>query len=709
MNTLLICEKDNAARRIAAILSNGKQKTSKMSRIPVYDFEKNGESYTIMGLKGHVVNPDYPQEFNNWNKVKPRDLIRVKPIKKITQKSIVDVLSKLGREADRVIIATDYDREGELIGVEALEIIKKKNSDFEIKRSRFSSLTPAEISKAFDNLVEVDYNLSAAAESRQLIDLSWGAVLTRFISTASRQMGRDFLSVGRVQSPTLTLIVDREKERKAFVPQPYWEILTNCRKDDMGFAAKHRKDRFWKKEEAQAVWEKVKDATQGKVTGLNLENRKELPPPPFNTTAIQREATKIGLSPSQTMNIAENLYNNGYISYPRTDNTVYPPTLNLQELVHKFSASKEFGSLARKLEERGVYKPTRGKKQTTDHPPIHPVQYIPKEKLSSQEWKLYNMIVRRFFATLGTAAKIEKLTVEIDIETEPFITRGQRYLEMGWREFYPFGIKKDSILPGFVAPGEARDHELLVDVDKLDFLDKETQPPTRYSLAKLIQLMEDRELGTKSTRHTILTKLYDRGYIDGTPPVPTEIGYSVIDALQRHAEHITKSQMTSTLEEDMDLIAEGKKELDEVVDESQDYLEKIVDLLEEHRAEIGKEIRVAIEKKNEVGNCPKCDSILSVKRSRYGKRFVGCTGFPNCRQTYPLPPYGKVVATGEYCERCKAPFVLVYNKKRGQKPWRICINLQCSKKQQEEKRAEANKGNEEKGDEEKKENEETKL
>jgi len=682
MNTLLICEKDNAARRIASILSDGKHKVSKLNRTSVYDFEKDGKSYTIVGLRGHVVNPDYPVEFNNWNKVNPRALIRVTPIKKITQKSIVDVLVKLGREADLVIVATDYDREGELIGVEALEIVRKNNPDFEIKRSRFSALTPGEITKAFQNLVDVDYNLSKSAESRQLIDLSWGAVLTRFISTASGQMGRDFLSVGRVQSPTLALIVDREKERQAFVPKPYWEIHADCSKDSVEFKAKHKKDRFWAKEEALKAWEIVKDRAEGTVKDVAKETVTEPPPPPFNTTSLQREASKIGLSPAQTMNIAETLYNSGYISYPRTDNTVYPPSLDLRKIVSKFRSSPEFSSMGRKIEEKGSFKATRGKKQTTDHPPVHPVQYVTKSKLSQQEWKLYEMIVRRFFATLGDTAVIEKIRVGIDINDEPFVARGQRYLKYGWREFYPYGLRKDTILPRF-EPGEmggdGASSTVVVVVKKMEFQEKETQPPTRHTQAKLIQLMEDLGLGTKSTRHTIITKLYERAYIEDNPPVPTRIGYSVIDTLEHHAEVITKPDMTATLEQDMLDISKGKKTLKDIVQESQDYLEKIVDILEKHRTEIGKEIKVAIEKDNEIGSCPRCGSPLIVKRSRFGKRFAGCQSFPKCNQTYPLPPYGKIVATGTKCSACGSPMVNVYAKKR--KPWNICINLNCPSKQ----------------------------
>ncbi len=210
---LVICEKNISAKRIAYILSDGKSRSTHIGKTPVYEFIKNDELWKVIGLRGHIINLDFPSNFNRWNKVPPVELIDIEPVKKVSEKSIAASLKTLVDKNPYLIVATDYDREGELIGVEVIDLIKGYNKDINnIKRAKFSAITGYEIKNAFDKLAKVDYNLSSAGETRQVIDLIWGAVLTRFISLTSHRLGRDFLSIGRVQSPTLALLVERERE-----------------------------------------------------------------------------------------------------------------------------------------------------------------------------------------------------------------------------------------------------------------------------------------------------------------------------------------------------------------------------------------------------------------------------------------------------------------------------------------------------------------
>ena len=225
---LIVTEKNIAARRIAAILAPKTPKKDRVSGVDVYRYEigsgENRQETAVVGLSGHIVGIDFPKEYNNWQKVDAKALIDAEIITTPINRKIVTALKSLGKEASRVTIGTDYDREGELIGVEALNIIKKVNPDVPFDRVRYSAITPKAIEVAFSNPTNVDFNLADAGHSRQVIDLVWGAALTRYISLAAGRLGKMFLSVGRVQSPTLSLIVDREKERNIFVPTPYWEI-----------------------------------------------------------------------------------------------------------------------------------------------------------------------------------------------------------------------------------------------------------------------------------------------------------------------------------------------------------------------------------------------------------------------------------------------------------------------------------------------------
>jgi len=365
MNVLIICEKNNAAKRIAAILSDGNAKKTSHKKVPVYDYEAGDISFTVVGLKGHILSLDFPEGYNNWQRVHPSELVNIDPLKKVHEQSIYNTLKDLATEADEVIIATDFDREGELIGVEALEVVKKFNPDFQVKRARFSSLTSGEIDQAFKELAAIDFNLSEAAECRQVIDLVWGAVLTRYLSLAAKQMGKDFLSAGRVQSPTLALIVDREREIKNFIPVPYWEIeaiLWGPKGDQTAageFKALHAEGRFKDMKFADASYERASKDGEGTVRSADRSQKKERPPAPFNTTSFLRAAASRGLSPAAAMSVAEALYNRGLISYPRTDNTVYPPSLELKEVLEMLKGTF-FRDLAAKLLEKDTLKPTRG-------------------------------------------------------------------------------------------------------------------------------------------------------------------------------------------------------------------------------------------------------------------------------------------------------------------------------------------------------------
>ncbi|UCC93447.1 MAG: DNA topoisomerase I, partial [Thermoplasmata archaeon] len=591
MGLLIISEKENAARRIANILSRGSSKRTVINRVPVHRYVADGgEEVAVVGLRGHVFNVDYPSKYNNWFSIAPARLVEIDPIKVEEAPHIVGALRDLAREADAVIIATDYDREGELIGVEALTVVLEENGELDVKRSRFSALTPQEVNEAFAEPVEVDHALASAGETRQIIDLVWGAVLTRFISMASSQVGSDFLSVGRVQTPTLALIVDREIEIDAFVPVPYWEVWADCDHEDEAFRAHHKTKRFDERKDAEAVLANVEGVKEGTVTKMNRRTRKEKPPAPFNTTSFLAQASSIKMGAAKAMDIAEDLYTNGYISYPRTDNTVYPASLDLKGILEQLRETP-FKEEAERLLAQETISPSRGKTQTTDHPPIHPAAPATEKKLKGDKWKVYEMVVRRFMATVAWHAHIETRKAELDIGGEPFRAEGAHYLDRGWRDFYPYFRDIEKYMPD-LKEGE------VVPVEKVEILDLETKPPARYSQGKLIQEMDRLGLGTKSTRHTIIQKLYARNYIESSPLRPTATGRAVISALENHARTITEPDMTAALEADMTKIAEGQSDLEAIVAESREMLTGIMETLEAERTEIGNEIKVALREQN---------------------------------------------------------------------------------------------------------------
>ncbi|RJQ54477.1 MAG: DNA topoisomerase I [Actinobacteria bacterium] len=679
---VVVSEKNIAARRIAEILSGGRASDGKVGSVPVYKFSRNGTEYTSIGLRGHIMKVDFPEEYHNWQKVNPADLVHAPVVKVASEKAIVSALQKVAKGADEIIVATDFDREGELIGLDAVHKIEEVNPKAVVRRARFSALTKGEVEHAFSNLEDVYENLASAGEARQDIDLVWGAALTRFISLASGRLGHQFLSVGRVQSPTLALIIERERERQAFKIEPYWTIKARFSRNGDTFLASHKTDRFFKKDEAEAVLGRIGDT--GTVTKVARQRRDILPPAPFNTTSFLAAAASLGVSPARAMRIAEDLYTHGHISYPRVDNTYYPPSLNLRELLGSLEGSSEFGEQAARLASQEKLVATHGSKKATDHPPIHPTGLPDKASLGSQEWKIYELVVRRFFATVAPKAVKESTRIQIDANEEPFIVRGDVTIEDGFLEYYPYARRKDEELP------RVEEGETLRIVEKL-FEEKETQPPARYSQSALIQVMEKLGLGTKATRHSIIQHLYDRNYIHSDPIVPTELGTAVVEALRKTAERIASPQMTADLEEDMNAIAQGRLERTKVVDYSRELLDGVMFELVQKKGEVAEQISRGIREDRVVGRCPKCGKELRIIRSKKTrKRFVGCEAYPECRTSYPLPQSGEIVALNEMCEPCGTPRIKVTGK-RG-RPWILCLDPNCPTKEEAKKAKAAGEG-----------------
>jgi len=678
---LIVSEKNIAASRIAEILAVGKPKKDKVYSTPVYNFRRDGEDWVSIGLKGHIMKVDFPKEIehdgktvdlSNWDLDTLDCLVRT-PIEKVpTEAGIIRSIKNLAKKADAVVIATDFDREGELIGSDARNVVREVAPDVEISRARFSAITKGEIERAFSELGEISEDLAQAGETRQDIDLVWGATLTRFLTMSTNksraQAYQNVLSAGRVQTPTLKLIVDREKERQAFTPEAYWTVKGAFRRDGDEFTGSHVEERFTSGEAAKAAMDAVSDAGTGTVTGIKRTKRTVKPPAPFNTTSLMAAASAEGMTPAQTMRVAEGLYMSGLISYPRVDNTVYPSSLDFNAILKTLSGSPLYSETVGKIKAAGPLKPTRGKKEATDHPPIHPTGLGDPDKLDGQKWKIYNLIARRFMATLSDAALFEATRLDIDVAGQGFFAKGDVVVRPGFRAIYPYGMKKSQQLPS-VSEGD------VVDFLGADFQAKETQPPARYSSGKLIQEMEKCGLGTKATRHNIIQTLYDRKYTQDEPIEPTLKGIATVEALSRHVQRITTPDMTAELESDMDAIADAKADSATVVEHSRELLAQVMKELAPRSEELGEELRKATDADATVGVCHKCGSDLRIRYSKKTKqRFVGCSGWPECDVTYPLPR-ARIDALDEPCAECGAPRVRMIQK--GQKPRERCLDPAC--------------------------------
>ena len=712
---LVVAEKTNAAENIAKELGVGTKK-DKVYNTPVCRFTREGEEWVAMGLRGHILAVDFPRELQwredqgwfgvdeegevfpaslpstlahppfekvrkpftkegvdikGWKVPSLPYLVWAPVVKKPAEKEIIRTLKNLAKKADEVIIATDFDREGELIGSDAVSMVRQVNEDVPVVRARYSSFTKPELEHAFarENLVAVDDDLAAAGESRQFIDLIWGAVLTRYLTMAKFGGLGNVRSAGRVQTPTLALVARREKERQAFVPEDYWVVRgTAATQKGEEFKFAHATARFKDEATATSAYQDAKAAGKARVTDVVKKTRKGTIQTPFNTTSLQTAAAAEGLTPARTMRIAESLYMSGLISYPRVDNTVYPETLDLSEVVTMLKGVPQYSNYCDELLAAHPLKATRGKQETTDHPPIYPTGVGDPDKLRPEEWKLYNLIARRFLATLSEQPVIEGTKVTLDAGGQTFTASGDVLVKPGYRAIYPYGSKKDEQLPALSVGQE-------VDLTSLDLEAKQTEPPARYSQGKLVQEMERLGLGTKSTRASIIERLYEVKYLKNDPIEPSQLGMAIIDALECYAAHITTPEMTSELEGDMTKVAEGKASQGAVVDHSRELLASLLEGLIEHKEDLGEAISDAVQADAKIGVCPKCGHDLLVKQSaKTRSSFIGCSAWPECEVTYPLPQ-GKIQTVEELCPVCGCPQIKVQPFRS--KPYVVCVDPAC--------------------------------
>jgi len=674
--TLIVTEKPTAAATLAKALGN-KITTHEANGVKYYEIKHKGKTYIIAPAAGHLFT--LKQSSKGWDY--PRFDIEWVPSHIVTRraefaKKYFDTLSELAKKASDIIIATDYDEEGEVIGYNILKFLCNGKR---AKRMRFSTMTKEELLKSFESMGDIDYNLVEAGYTRHFVDWYFGINFTRALTNAIRCVGKRFaiLSTGRVQGPTLKILADKEREIKAFKPKTYWQLFLHIKVGNKVFRAEYTKEKIWKKRSVESVLKKIKNK-KAKVLSVTKRVVKQSPPIPYDTTTFLSDAYRyFGYSPTQAMRIAEDLYQRGYISYPRTSSQKLPSDINFREILEKIGSIQRYGKYVNKIFSLGKLEPKQGKKSDPAHPAIYPTAEVPK-KLGSAQAKIYDLIVHRFLAVFGPDAKRESKTIILSVGGEKFKLTGATTVEKGWLELYgKYAQREEAELPN-VNQGEE------IEVVKIEPVEKQTTPPPRYSQGSILKEMEARNLGTKATRPQILQILYDRGYIVGKSIEVTDIGINLINILEKHVPLIVSEELTRRLEEDCDLVQNGKKKREEVLNEAKKIVTEICKEFKQKEKDIGRALTAALisshEKQSTLGTCPKCGGTLRVFVMRgKGTRFVGCENYKKgCSFSAPLPKSGTIIPTGKTCEHCNTPIIQV--SRPGARPFRMCLDIQCPTK-----------------------------
>lgn len=629
-----------------------------------------GNNYKVVASMGHI--RDLPKSqlgVDIENNFEPKYInIRGKA-------PLINELKKEAKNAKKVFLATDPDREGEAISwhLAYLLDVPKKN----LQRITFNEITESAVKNAIKSPRDIEMNLVDAQQARRVLD----RIVGYKISPLLWKNVKKGLSAGRVQSVALKMVVDREEEIEKFIPEEYWSLIANLedansrkRFDAKFYGTAENKIEITSKEQMDKILDALKN-TKYTVKSIKHGEKKRNPAPPFITSTLQQEASrKFNFGTSKTMMIAQQLYEGlevkghgtiGLITYMRTDSTRISEEAQQEA---KNVILKKYGNEFYP-ETPNIYK---SKKSAQDaHEAIRPsyISIFPeevKDSLTSEQYKLYKLIWERFMASQMSSAIYKTLSIDIDAGDYIFKAGGSQIKFSGFMTLYIESTDENS---------ENETDILLPDLEEGYTLKEKsltpeqhfTQPPARYSEAGLVRLLEEKGIGRPSTYAPTISTIIARGYVYREKKIlyPTELGTIVTHLLEEHFKDIMDTTFTASMEDNLDDVEEGKKLWKNVIREFYAPFSKTLELAEER---IGK-----VELKYEESDipCEKCGRMMVIKQGKYGK-FLACPGFPECKNAKPI-----VEETKYFCPICHGKIV-IKKTKRGKKYY-ACENSNACK------------------------------
>lgn len=580
---------------------------------------------------------------------------------------LIKSLKKDAKNAKKVYLATDPDREGEAIAWHLAHILEIPEDN--LCRVTFNEITKETVKESIKKPRKIDMNLTYAQQARRVLD----RIVGYKISPVLWKKVRRGLSAGRVQSVAVKLIVDREEEIEKFIPEEYWNIsaILLDEKSKKNFVAKfygkdEKKLAIHSKEEVDSI---LKDIENGKyiVTDVKKGEKKRNPAPPFTTSTMQQEASrKLGFTLKKTMSIAQGLYEGvkvgekgtvGLITYMRTDST------RISEEARAAAKNQIIKTYGEQYYENRYYKTKQNAQDA--HEGIRPtyVDLVPeeiKEYLTNDQYKLYRLIYHRFLASQMSTAIYDVVSANIDVNKYNFRASGQTLKFKGFMTLYVETEdnkqeEEDTSIP------ELENGQKVIK-QKLESKQSFTEPPPRYTEASLVKMLEEKGIGRPSTYSPIITTILERHYIEKEQKqlVPTELGKIVNKLLTENFTDVINVEFTAKIEEEFDEVAEGKENWKQVIREFYAPFEKQVEKVEKELEHVE-----LVEEVSDVP-CDKCGRMMVIKYGRYGK-FLACPGYPECKNAKPL-----VETIEEPCPKCGGKIQIRKSKKK--RKFYICEN-----------------------------------
>ncbi|MDD3475265.1 MAG: type I DNA topoisomerase [Sulfurimonas sp.] len=621
-----------------------------------------GKEYEVIASKGHI--RDLPKSRFGITVDENSHLIPAYSVAKENAATVKEI-NALAKKSDIIYIATDEDREGEAIGWHIAHAIKKDPE--ELPRIVFHEITKTAIENALLNARKIDMNMVNAQQARRILDRVVGYKLSPLLSSKI-QKG---LSAGRVQSSTLKLVVDREREIRAFIAEEYWTIDTLFAKDIEASLVSHKGEKLSKlsitnSADASAIAKSVKEDSFV-ISKIETKERRSATPPPFMTSTLQQVASsKLGFTPKKTMMVAQSLYEgvktpsgtSGVITYMRTDslNLAHEAVTAVRGLIES-----RFGKKYLPAEPKVYSKKTKGAQEA--HEAIRPTMLaftpeVAASFLKPDEIKLYRLIYERFVACQMNDAVFEQQSIIFSGENNEYKAIGRKLTFDG---FYALtgAEDKDKLLPTLSEGQVAK-------IQKIEPTQHFTEPPARYSEAALIKKLESEGIGRPSTYAPTIATLSNRTYvtIEKKQIIPTEMAFTVTEILEKNFSNIVDVSFTANMEEKLDEIAEGQNDWQKLL--SDFYADFSV------QVEEGKTNIISLKTATPLGRaCPKCGEELLLRSGRFGE-FIACSGFPKCKYTEQVEGEKKegddgekASSSDEICDKCGKEMV-VKNGRNGQ-------------------------------------------
>ena len=581
---------------------------------------------------------------------------------------LIKSLKKDAKQAKKIYIATDPDREGEAIAWHLATILQDENE--KITRVTFNEITKKAVKKAIEEPRDIDVNLVDAQQARRVLDRIVGYKISPLLWKKVRRG----LSAGRVQSVAVKLIVDREEEIEKFIPEEYWNIYLSLsdKETKKRFEAKYygkdgKKQEIHSKTEVDQVLKDIKNASYI-VDEVKRGEKKRNPAPPFTTSTMQQEASrKLGFTLKKTMSIAQGLYEGvkiedrgtvGLITYMRTDST------RISEEARAAAREHIISTYGEQYYENRYYRQSKDSQDA--HEGIRPTYAdldpdTIKDSLSKDQYKLYKLIYNRFMASQMAAAIYNTMQVSINANDYTFKASGQSIKFKGFMTLYVEGTdqnvkeEEDKMLPELKEQQELK-------LEKIDPKQSFTEPPPRYTEASLVKALEEKGIGRPSTYSPTITTILDRRYIEKEQKqlIPTELGKIVNKLLTENFTDVINVEFTAKIENNFDEIAEGKEQWKKMIREFygpfKDELDKVEKELEH------------VELVEEVSDipCDKCGRMMVYKYGKFGK-FLACPGYPECKNTKAI-----VETVNVPCPKCGGTIQVKKSKRK--RKYYICEN-----------------------------------